>query len=319
MLDDPHLRGEPTGFGIDGEVAVGDEFLEPASAAFRRGFAEEQRDGVEMLDTDLRIQVEFAEGFDLVVEKLEAHGQRVVKGEDIENAAADGELAACRDLRHVLVSGLGELLEQLVAVQARGAAQAQFELLERGGRGDFILQAASREHDDLPALRAGQALHDAEPFRDAFRVGQRAFDRGAVQLRKEQRIGKPLEQLVVHRLLGADVRAHDPHAGFRLPHEQRGEKRLRRGDHVFERHGLALLDTRQLRRERRCGGDQVEWVGWGFHERGHPLAHSPRARKYGAVLTKARAGRSGRGTRRRRIPGCRRGSRLCGSQDRRAP
>ena len=37
MLEDAHAGGEPTGLGIDGEVAVGDEFFEPASAGIRGG------------------------------------------------------------------------------------------------------------------------------------------------------------------------------------------------------------------------------------------------------------------------------------------
>ena len=108
-------------------------FAEPAFANFNVGFAlflrfdfepemirryviaddrsllfrslEQNFDALQVADGCLRIDVEFAERLDIVSEIFDTDRARRLPGKQIDDAAADGELAARRDLRGAVVTG----------------------------------------------------------------------------------------------------------------------------------------------------------------------------------------------------------------------
>jgi len=96
-------------------------------------------------DGALRGGVELAEGFDGVAEELEADGARVFGGENVHNAAADGELAGHFDSFMAGIADSGEVFEQVVerhlgvAFESAGEAGVGSgvpETHEGGGDGD---------------------------------------------------------------------------------------------------------------------------------------------------------------------------------------
>ena len=72
------------------------------------GGAEQDIDDLQIAHRRLRIDVEFAQRFDVVAEKFRANRQLRLPGKQIENSAADGELAARCDLRHAFVTGVAQ-------------------------------------------------------------------------------------------------------------------------------------------------------------------------------------------------------------------
>ena len=78
-------------------------FLARAEENFRRLQVPERR---------LRIDVELAERFDFIIEELRADGELRLPGIEIENPAANGEVAARRDLRDAFVARFLQRLEE---------------------------------------------------------------------------------------------------------------------------------------------------------------------------------------------------------------
>ena len=70
-------------------------------------------------------RVEGAQRLDLVAEPLDAHRPGLAGREDVQDAAAAGELAATADLGHVLVAELDERARDAIHGQAGAAAQGQ--------------------------------------------------------------------------------------------------------------------------------------------------------------------------------------------------
>ena len=160
--------------------------------------------------------------------------------------------------RHVLVAGLGELREQCRAIKPRAARQLDLQLLQRGRRGDIVIETRVREDHDFLFPRSGQRLHQRQSFGRRLGIGQRALDRGAVGLWKKERAGVPVEQLIVRGLLRPHVRADNPHAPFRHPRHQRRDHGPRAVHHMLKHHRRhASTHRSQLLREERGGGEFV--------------------------------------------------------------
>ena len=60
----------------------------------------------------LRVDVEFTQRFDVITEKLHPNRPLSLPRKQIENPAADGELAARRDLRDAFVTGSNECFDR---------------------------------------------------------------------------------------------------------------------------------------------------------------------------------------------------------------
>ena len=69
------------------------------------GRAEQELDLIQIAQRRLRIEIEFAERFDFVAEKLGPNRRSRLPRIDIENSTADRELSARRHLRDALVTG----------------------------------------------------------------------------------------------------------------------------------------------------------------------------------------------------------------------
>src|ERR1043166_1108845 len=106
-------------FQIDRQIVFADVVAN--KTALIVGAAEQDVDFTEVADRCLRVDVEFAERFDIVAEEFHTHRQRRLPGIEIDNAAADGELSARRDLRDALITRAAQFIEQLLHRRACAA------------------------------------------------------------------------------------------------------------------------------------------------------------------------------------------------------
>ena len=67
-------------------------------------------------------RIEGSQGVDLVTEPLDPHRHRLSGGEDVDDAATSGELAAATDLWHVLIAQVDESPND--TIRARSAARS---------------------------------------------------------------------------------------------------------------------------------------------------------------------------------------------------
>ena len=234
---------------------LGDEFVQRGSSLLLGGgFAEQQRAGVEVPDAGLRIEIELADRLDLVVEKLDAHRQRVMKGEDIEDAAAHRVLAARGDLRARARSPPRRAAASSSSRSSRVAAtERKFELLAaRRARGLRRRDCARVSTTICRPLRAGQLLHDAQPLRDGLRIGQRAFDRRALDFGKKSASGNQWSSSLCivscARISGQTIQTR----AFACRASSAARKGCAAANDVLEGNRLPARRARQLRRERRA-------------------------------------------------------------------
>ncbi len=85
----------------------------------------QQSDLLQSLERALRFGIELADGLDLVVEQIDAQRGRGSHGKDIEQRAANGELARTSDLAHARVAGLHEPIPE--GLQRQGLPHRQLE------------------------------------------------------------------------------------------------------------------------------------------------------------------------------------------------
>ena len=122
-----------------------------------------------------------------------------------------------------------------------------------------LLPARAWVEDDLLFPRTRQRLHQRQSLRRRLGIGQRTLHRGLVGLGEKERVGVPVEQLIVHRLLRPHIAAHDPYTPPRSAREQRRQHRPRAFHHLLKHHHRRARPHRsQLLRERRRGGEFVE-------------------------------------------------------------
>ena len=248
--------------------------------------AEQQRAGLELLHARLRIEVEVADALQLVAEKFQTHGQRVLEAEHIHDAAAHRELPALRHLRHALVARVREAREERVAPGCVAARESHFERTHLLGIRHRLIERRACDDDDFRGplllsrvfwrdfsggaltcasgiLRVREPLEDRQTLGDDFGIGQRAFDRRDFHLGKKERVRVPLDQLVVKLLLCAQCRAHEPQPPPVFP-RRAGKHGAQRGVRafldVFERDTFTLRRGTQLRRERGLACECVEQI-----------------------------------------------------------
>ena len=89
----------------------------------------------------LRFGVEFSDGFDLISEEVDADGAVDLRGVDVEDAAAKGDLAGHFDYVHFGVPGGEEVLDEHIGhvlfadfkVEGQGAVEVTWKELHAGG------------------------------------------------------------------------------------------------------------------------------------------------------------------------------------------
>ena len=178
----------------------------PSSAAGR------DLDALRLLERALREGREVREPLDLDVEQLAAHGALLGGGVDVEDVAAQRELAAVLDLVDALVAARDEPLGHLLEVEQ--LALRDLEAV-RAQRGVGHLLAERRDGRD----------HDARPPASRKRVERRDPQADEVRRRREVRLV--------------------PHAARRVePHGPRREECLQVGGEVARRAVVAGHDER---------------------------------------------------------------------------
>ncbi len=290
--------------------------LQIAAQGKRLGFRnpQQERTPVEHADGSLPVHVELADRFNLVVEPLQPHGQRLLPRVNIHDPAAHGVLPPLGDLRHVLVAGLGQRTHEAVPIRARARFETQGGASEHLGRGDLLVEGLAGDDDDRAGRLRGEALQHPEPLGGNFRVRHRAFHHRDFQVREHEHVGQPGGEFGGKTLLGAFGLADHPEVpGLAAPvrGERGDEEGTRRFRHVRERQGT--LDTRdavELVALRQCfeGGCKqgLVRVVHGRASGKEPAAHGRFARRGtgGRAFRDERRSRRVAGAAARRFTGC---------------
>ena len=143
-------------------VVVGQCGLEQVGDPLGRGIHDRVRDRVQRT---LRERREHAHGLDLVAEELDAQRLPARRREDVDDAAADGELAALLRPLDALVPGEREVFRQ--RLDPRLVADRQPDRLRPLARGRQPLGERGRRGADEPA--AGEDVEGAGPLADEVR------------------------------------------------------------------------------------------------------------------------------------------------------
>lgn len=117
----------------------------------------------------LGIDVELADGFELGIEEFEAEGAWGLVGEDIDDAAADGELAAGGDGGVALVAEGDEVCREGVRVEVFAGFQVG-AVVEEGLGGGGVLREGIGAAEDDEGFGSGKGFEDGEPGGGGFGV-----------------------------------------------------------------------------------------------------------------------------------------------------
>ena len=127
-------------------------------------------DGVGVAERALGERREPAQRLDLVVEQVDADGALLGGRVDVEQAAADGELAAVLDLVDALVAGGDEVGGGLVEVEQLADAQREAVRAQRRV-GDLLAQRDGGDDDDRGSRSPGCGRAPRRARRPAGRRG----------------------------------------------------------------------------------------------------------------------------------------------------
>jgi hypothetical protein len=135
-----------------------------AAGLVQRELARRQQPHVaHLVDAPLGVDVEGTDGLDLVVEQVDAVGNRRAHGEDVDQPAAHAVLARRHHLRDVRVARHGQLLAERLGVEARA-------LLEEEGVGRQVgprrqaHQRRGHRHQQRVHLTPRQQVERLEPL-----------------------------------------------------------------------------------------------------------------------------------------------------------
>ena len=126
-------------------------------------------DPLERLERALRERREGPQRLDLDVEQLDAHGALGGRGEEVEQPAADRELAAVLDLRDPLVAHLDERLRALVEIEQ--LADGERERVRAQRRVGHLLRQRRRRGDEHRRRRSPGASASSAAIRRPTRCG----------------------------------------------------------------------------------------------------------------------------------------------------
>ncbi len=111
-----------------------------------------------------------AHRLDLVAEQLDPHGALLGRRIDVEDAAADGELAALLDLLDPLVAGAGEVADGRVEVELAALGEDEAGRAQRGV--GHRLGERRRAGDDDRVAALAQRVERVDPQADEVRRGR---------------------------------------------------------------------------------------------------------------------------------------------------
>ena len=141
---------------------VGEQFRHPAGLVRALG-KERQRQQLQTLEAVLRalaLGLEGLEGLHGVAEEIEAHRQRLPRREDVEHAAADGEVADLENQVAAVVAPTHQVLDEVVERDLLAGLDLDRRPGEVVARGQAAEERA-RGGDDRRHLAAGDAAHGA--------------------------------------------------------------------------------------------------------------------------------------------------------------
>ena len=217
---------------------------------------EQDLDALQIPDRRLRVDVEFAQRFHIISEKLGANRTLGLPGKQIEDPAANGELSAGGDLRRAFVTRGDERFDHPFHRLLFAATQRQDRGIQDRRSGRRLIKRRARGNDHVRAFFALSPVQESEPFRRDIRIGQNIFHGGEFRFRQKERAGQPIEQTLVKQFLRSNIRTQDPECFPNFSGNRGDEKRLGRFGHVGEGDGTrALLDLAQFLRDRLCAGD----------------------------------------------------------------
>jgi hypothetical protein len=241
-------------FDAGGQDAVGDILVKPdargvALEAFAEALAEHRAPGLtggelarrQQADFWYRIQgalaidVEAADGLDLVVEEFDAVGQLRAHREQVDQAAAHAVFAGGNHLGHVLVAGEGQLAAQGIEPEALALFHEEGVAEQEGGRRQT--RDGRRGGDDQQlAFLARDGVQGGEPLRDQVLVwregvvGQGLPIRQQVGTQFRREPGDFLGEALCLQRAGAD--RHQQAAAMREPGQRQGIGGRREGRQV---------------------------------------------------------------------------------------
>ena len=139
------------------------------SALERKLAGWQQFEALELVAGALRLRVEAAHAVDLPVEEVDAQRQVAAHRENVEQRAADRELAGFADLRHARVAGRRQSQAECLEVEFLADAQRERVGVDERPRRK-ALQRRRQVGDDDAVLESWQPGERAQPLRDDVRV-----------------------------------------------------------------------------------------------------------------------------------------------------
>ena len=289
-LDDGAVFGLFRNF-LRGAPKALEHFFAPAvregGQHLRRG---QDGQGFDVLRAALGRHVEFAHRVDLVVEKLDAHG-RAQRRPDVENAAAQRELADALDRFRARVAAFDKLFRECVQVKAVAERNVRHRAAQRVGRERSLHQTIDRRDQDW-RFSGGKAAQRADALLLPAVGGEHAV--AQLPFAREQQAHVLAEQLVQvarHAVCLVFVRADDQKRALCLVPHGSGElravhtRKARHGDgrcarvereqqlaHLGKRcerfiefvhslhHAVSLLPQRAKGQIRRSRGGSCPWL-----------------------------------------------------------
>jgi hypothetical protein len=210
------------GIGEDNEVLGGDEFGKWAGGLWRiEGVKGALLEG---FDGGLGVEIEAADRLHFIAKKFDSERLKVGEAKQVEDSAADGDLAALGDLGDDFVALLLELFEEGVAVEGLADVEAEFGFAEGLGTGDLGGEGLEAENDGLGRSGGeGKGLQGGEAFCGGFWVGKSALHRGDLGLRKEEGGGKEGLEAGESLFLRSGIGEAEPDASGMASGEECGE------------------------------------------------------------------------------------------------
>ena len=124
---------------------------------------------MELAGGGLGVDVELAEGFEFGIEELEAEGAGGLEGEEIEDATADGEVAAGGDGGVALVAVLGECFREGRGIEVEAGLEVG-AVGEEGFWGRSVLVELLGAEEDGEGVCGSECFEDGEPLGGGFGV-----------------------------------------------------------------------------------------------------------------------------------------------------
>ncbi len=162
---------------------AGDRFLVQGEFACRQ-----QADRLDLVDGALGLRVEGAQGLDLVVEQVDTEGQLAAHREQVDQRAADGELAVLVDRVDAAVAGAFQAQAHPLDVEFLADVEDQAAAEQEAGRRQAVQGGGDRHHQHAvlelrQLVEGGDALGNDVLVRRKDVVGQ-GFPIGEMQYRQ---------------------------------------------------------------------------------------------------------------------------------------